>query len=133
MLLVVVGLLVNGAGLVLIQQRPAEKPRGGLWEFPGGKVEHGEKMRDALKREWKEELGLDVSVGDIIDEAVAHFDDVGTVLLPLFEVHNQKSNPLHPNMGQKVKLVSLDSAFSYPGVPTMALYEDAVRIHCASY
>jgi mutator protein MutT len=47
---------------VLISKRPKGKPLAGLWEFPGGKVEHGEDERGCLKREFMEELGIEVSV-----------------------------------------------------------------------
>ncbi|MEW5855732.1 MAG: (deoxy)nucleoside triphosphate pyrophosphohydrolase, partial [Myxococcota bacterium] len=51
-------------GRFLVTQRPEGGPMGGLWEFPGGKVEKGESDRAALKREIKEELGVDCRVGD---------------------------------------------------------------------
>ena len=47
-------------GDVLLAQRPAGKPYFGYWEFPGGKVESGESILDALKREFVEELGIEV-------------------------------------------------------------------------
>ena len=57
---VVVGVLLNGNHEVLIALRPAESHQGGLWEFPGGKVEEGESVEYALNREFKEELGISV-------------------------------------------------------------------------
>tara|TARA_R110000751_G_scaffold2018_13_gene9775 strand:+ start:39033 stop:39467 length:435 start_codon:yes stop_codon:yes gene_type:complete len=50
--------LSDGKGRWLMHRRPAHKHHGGLWEFPGGKVESEEKPRDALVREIDEELGL---------------------------------------------------------------------------
>ena len=50
--------LVDTDGRVLIAQRPAGRPMAGLWEFPGGKVEPGERPEDTLMRELKEELGI---------------------------------------------------------------------------
>lgn len=56
-LLVVAGLaLVDGR--VLLGKRKATGKRGGLWECPGGKVDPGENPKDALIREWREELGM---------------------------------------------------------------------------
>jgi 8-oxo-dGTP diphosphatase len=55
---VAVGVVVNEGGNVLICRRPAHVPQGGLWEFPGGKVEPGENARTALTRELHEELGI---------------------------------------------------------------------------
>ena len=53
--------LVDPDGRVLIAQRPAGKPMAGLWEFPGGKIEQGERPEETLIRELKEELGIVVS------------------------------------------------------------------------
>jgi 8-oxo-dGTP diphosphatase len=53
--------LVDADGRVLIARRPEGKPMAGLWEFPGGKVETGERPEVALLRELKEELGIDVT------------------------------------------------------------------------
>ena len=59
-LIVVAAALIDGDGRVLVQQRPQDKTMGGLWEFPGGKVELGETPEAALIRELREELGIDV-------------------------------------------------------------------------
>lgn len=128
MILVAVGLHIEH-GLLLVQKRAADKM--GLkdhWEFPGGKVEDGETLRAALKREWKEELNVDVEVGVFIDEQVVHFEECGNVLLPLFEVKfDRKTQPCRAKEGQVVEYMALDSVLSLPCVPTMALYADAVR------
>ena len=50
--------LVDPDGRVLLAQRPEGKPMAGLWEFPGGKVEKGEKPEETLIRELEEELGI---------------------------------------------------------------------------
>jgi 8-oxo-dGTP diphosphatase len=52
--------LFDADGRVLLAQRPEGKPMAGLWEFPGGKVEIGETPEDALKREMREELGINI-------------------------------------------------------------------------
>ena len=54
-----------GDGRWLMHQRPADKQHGGLWEFPGGKVESGENPRLALVRELKEELAIEVAAKDL--------------------------------------------------------------------
>ena len=56
----VVAALIRQEDRFLICQRPADKPRALLWEFPGGKVEAGEDERQALIRECREELGVEL-------------------------------------------------------------------------
>lgn len=58
---VAVGILVRPNGDVLLGQRPEGKPYAGYWEFPGGKVEPNEDILDALKREFVEELGVQIN------------------------------------------------------------------------
>ena len=58
---VVAGALADAAGRWLMQKRPLHKHHGGLWEFPGGKIEPGETPRAALARELNEELTITAS------------------------------------------------------------------------
>ena len=70
-----VGVVLNQAGDVLIDQRLDEGLLGGLWEFPGGKQEPGELIRDTIHRELREELAIEVSVeGELVkvDHAYSH-------------------------------------------------------------
>ncbi len=60
LLLVAACALIDADGRVLLAQRPAGKDMAGLWEFPGGKVDPGERPEMTLIRELKEELGIDV-------------------------------------------------------------------------
>ena len=57
---VAAGVILNAGNEVLLALRPLHKHQGGLWEFPGGKVEAGESVREALARELLEELNLEV-------------------------------------------------------------------------
>lgn len=61
---VAVGILINPVGKVLITRRPDHVHQGGLWEFPGGKVEDGEPVVVALHRELHEELGVVVRTAE---------------------------------------------------------------------
>ena len=63
--------LVFRAGKLLITQRHAKSHLGGLWEFPGGKRELGETFEQCLVREIREELGVEITVGELFEE-IAH-------------------------------------------------------------
>ena len=70
-----IGVVINAAGDVLIDQRLEEGLLGGMWEFPGGKKEPGERIEACIARELMEELGIEVSVGEpliTVDHAYSH-------------------------------------------------------------
>lgn len=61
-------LILNERGEVFMARRgPQAKNERGLWEFPGGSVEFGERLEDALKREIREEYGVEIAVGPLLD------------------------------------------------------------------
>lgn len=60
--------VIERDGLLLIARRRPDDRFGGVWEFPGGKVESGEEPRDGLRREIREELALDIDVGPALGE-----------------------------------------------------------------
>ncbi|MBZ0275927.1 MAG: A/G-specific adenine glycosylase, partial [Anaerolineae bacterium] len=73
---VTAGLIWNDKGQILIAQRPPDGLLGGLWEFPGGKQEAGETLPECLKRELREELAIEVEVGElfiVVRHAFTHF------------------------------------------------------------
>ena len=80
---VVAGLVRNGE-YVLICRRPMHKARGGQWEFAGGKVEPGETKQQALVREFREELDVELNPGEVILEVTHAYPDL-TVHLSLLE------------------------------------------------
>lgn len=77
--------LVDADSRVLIAQRPQGKALAGLWEFPGGKLEDGERPEDALIRELDEELGITVKAACLAPLTFAsHAYDDFHLLMPLF-------------------------------------------------
>ncbi|MBC8094456.1 MAG: 8-oxo-dGTP diphosphatase MutT [Akkermansiaceae bacterium] len=75
--------LVFREGKLLITQRYADSHLGGLWEFPGGKREAGESFEQCLIRELREELGIEVKVGEVI-QSLTHDYPGKTVHLKFF-------------------------------------------------
>ena len=71
---VVAGIIYKGDKF-LIAQRNLKKSQGGLWEFPGGKLEVGETAAEALKREIKEEFNADIEVDEFVGENVHHYPE----------------------------------------------------------
>ena len=81
----VVAALIWDQDKFMICQRPANKARGLLWEFVGGKVESGETKEQALIRECHEELAITLDVGDVFMDVVHEYPDL-SVHLTLFHV-----------------------------------------------
>jgi 8-oxo-dGTP diphosphatase len=94
LLLVAAAALIDAQGRVLIAQRPAHKSLGGLWEFPGGKVERHERPEQALIRELKEELDVVVEPDALDPFAFAsHAYPDFHLLMPLYLVRRWAGAP----------------------------------------
>ena len=116
-LLVVAVALVDADGRVLIAQRPAHKSMSGLWEFPGGKVEPGERPEETLIRELKEELGIRVEEPCLAPLTFAsHGYDSFHLLMPLY-VCRRWEGFVQPLEGQALKWVKAQELRSYPMPP----------------
>lgn len=70
----VVGAVIIKDKKILAAQRPLEKSLGGMWEFPGGKIEHGEEPKETLKREIEEEMSCSIIVNDFIVRSIYSYD-----------------------------------------------------------
>jgi 8-oxo-dGTP diphosphatase len=116
-LLVVACALIDVDGRVLIAQRPEGKSMAGLWEFPGGKPEAGERPEDALIRELKEELGVDVRAACLAPLTFAsHAYEKFHLLMPLYVCRRWDGIP-EPREGQVLKWVRADALDEYPMPP----------------
>ena len=89
---VAVGVLTNASGRVLIARRGADLHQGGLWEFPGGKVESGEDVRQALARELLEELGIRVEASEPLLTVEHDYGD-RQILLDVHQVTRWNGEP----------------------------------------
>ena len=88
----VVAALIWDGNRFLICQRPAHKARGLLWEFVGGKVEPGETLEAALIRECREELAIELAVGEVYMEVDHIYPDI-TIRLILFHASIAQGQP----------------------------------------
>ncbi|KAF0807960.1 hypothetical protein A6D6_00350 [Alcanivorax xiamenensis] len=102
---VVAGIIRDGEGRLCLSRRPEHKHQGGLWEFPGGKVEPGEALDVALARELHEELGLDVTGCEPFMTVRHRYPDL-KVTLHFREVSRYGGEP-HGREGQPVEWVPL--------------------------
>ncbi len=116
--------LVNEDDEILLSQRPPKKHLSGLWEFPGGKVEIGETPENALIREVKEELNIDISQKCIAPLTFSEFDyEDFHLLLLLYICRKWEGNPqsmeknllewVKPNMLRKYTMPPADDALIY--------------------
>jgi len=101
----------RNSGELLIAKRPDDKHQGGLWEFPGGKVEPGEDVLSALSRELEEELGIEVTHAEKLIQVPYHYPDK-SVLLDVYSVTAFSGEPWGKE-GQPVRWVSVDDLASY--------------------
>lgn len=85
--------LFDNGGQILLQQRPAGKHHAGCWEFPGGKVENGEKPRDSLVREIAEELAIAIDPGQLCAAFFAEEADENHIVLFLYTSHQRVGQP----------------------------------------
>lgn len=108
---VAVGVIVNRQRQILIALRPDDAHQGGLWEFPGGKVEPGESLQEALSRELFEELGLTVDFCRPLIEIHHQYSDKA-VLLDVCLVEQFSGVPFGKE-GQPIRWVSADALSDY--------------------
>jgi 8-oxo-dGTP diphosphatase len=117
LLLVSAVALIDADGRVLISQRPPGKNLEGLWEFPGGKVEEGERPETALIRELKEELDIDVTESCLAPLTFAsHAYEQFHLFMPLYVCRRWKG--LVQSMeGQPIKWVTARDLRNHPMPP----------------
>ena len=107
-----VGVVLNGAGQVLIDQRLDEGLLGGLWEFPGGKQEPGEAIEATVARELREELAIEVAVGEeliSLEHAYSH-----KKLRFVVHLCQWRSGEPQPLASQQVRWVHPSELSAYP-------------------
>jgi 8-oxo-dGTP diphosphatase len=115
--LVVACALIDADNRVLIAQRPPGKSMAGLWEFPGGKVEPGERPEGTLIRELNEELGIQVEEPCLAPLTFAsHAYENFHLLMPLYVCRRWEGNPA-AREGQTLAWVRANKLRDYPMPP----------------
>ncbi|MBD1904274.1 8-oxo-dGTP diphosphatase MutT [Funiculus sociatus GB2-A5] len=107
-----VAVIWNEQRQILIDRRRPGGLMGGLWEFPGGKIEPGETVVECIKREIKEELGIEIEVGDrliVIDYIYSQF----SITLNVHHCQHLTGIP-QPIESEEVRWVTLDQLDQYP-------------------
>jgi 8-oxo-dGTP diphosphatase len=109
--------LIDADGRVLLAQRPEGKSMAGLWEFPGGKVETGERPEQSLIRELREELGIAVKEECLAPlKFASHIYPDFHLLMPLY-VCRRWEGFVAPQEGQALKWVKPSELRNYPMPP----------------
>ena len=109
---VAIGIIVNETGQFLFSQRPMHIHLGGLWEFPGGKIEPGETPFAALKRELFEEIDIKVINATAFMQFPFDYPEL-SVLLDFWQVTHFEGKP-HGKEGQILRWLRLSELDQYP-------------------
>lgn len=120
-----VAVIWNDEGQILIDRRRQEGLLGGMWEFPGGKIEPGETVEGCVRREIQEELGIEVSVGDrliTVEHAYTHF----RVTLHVHHCQYVSGEP-RPIECDEIRWVSVDELDDYPFPKANTRIIEAIR------
>ena len=121
----VVAALIWEGDRFLIGQRPEHKARGLLWEFVGGKTEPGESKEQALIRECREELDVEIQVGDVFLEVTHEYTDL-TVNLTLFHASIVRGIPQKLEH-QDLRWITPAEITNYPFCPADQVILDKLR------
>lgn len=126
--------LIRSESEILIAQRPLHKNMGGLWEFPGGKLEAGESPEAALQRELQEELGIRVKTEDLLPITfVSHEYDNFHLLMMLYGIYHWQGQ-LSKNEHEALAWVAASALAAYPmppaDIPLLPALENFVKSNC---
>ena len=125
---VAVGVIIDDQQRILITQRPLHATHGGLWEFPGGKLEENEVPLDALIREIKEEVGLNVLQAEFLG-ALSHSYAAYSLELLIYCVFSFQGQAKAQEGQMDLRWVALDRLhdFKFPDAN-----QQIIALYCAS-
>jgi 8-oxo-dGTP diphosphatase len=110
--LVVTCSIIQKENTFLITQRPKDKHNGLRWEFPGGKVDFGEDLRDCIEREIKEELDIKIKAKNILEYSSHVYDETKHVLLIALLCTYESGNIKHQEIADH-KWVTVEEMSEY--------------------
>lgn len=111
---------------ILIAQRSKKDKLSSMWEFPGGKIEEGETPQECLKREIKEELNVNVSIGEFFGESIYHYEGGSIKLLGYYVFY--ENGDLKLNVHDQVKWVTTEEIKNYNFAPADVPFVDKLSI-----
>lgn len=112
----VVGAIITDGDRYLVGQRAANKAQGGLWEFMGGKIEQGETPEQALARECREELSLEIENEHIIDSVIHEYPEK-TIRLILISCSPKSGSIPKALEHQQIRWVTVEEMTNMPFCP----------------
>ena len=129
-LVTVTAAILEHNGKILVAQRKASDRLPGMWEFPGGKLESGETPEGCLKRELREEFGIEVSVGRFVAESIYHYDHISIRLVAYkATLLGGRPEPTDHDDDRWVTIPELDRfEFAPADVPFVRLLKEKVRV-----
>ncbi len=110
--IIVVAGVIEENGKILIGQRRRQSRHGMKWEFPGGKVEQGESLRHALKRELAEELSIDATVGEEIIRYEHTYPRRKPILLVFYRIQDYRGTPVN-RVFEEIRWESAENLWAY--------------------
>ncbi|BBB23418.1 7,8-dihydro-8-oxoguanine triphosphatase [Isorropodon fossajaponicum endosymbiont JTNG4] len=122
----VVGVLRNKNQEILIARRKKEQFMGGFWELPGGKIEAGESKEQAIIRELKEELDIQVNQLTLHQTMMHKYED-RTVQLSIYNINEYQNTPLGIE-GQAISWVDVNELNNYKLLPTMKAFISSITL-----
>lgn len=109
-------IIFNEKNEILIGQRPEGKDLAGLWEFPGGKKEEGETIKECIVREIREELDVECEVGEFLLEVVKEYKH-GEFKLEVYKSRIKDASSMKALVHQDLKWVSIGELDNYEFPP----------------
>jgi mutator protein MutT len=125
---VVAAVVADATGRLLVCQRPAHKRHGGLWEFPGGKIEKGETDLHAARRELSEELGVTVTV---VGQPLLKVHDPGSPFVIEFMSVQIEGQPT-PLEHSELRWVEVSDLLALPLAPSDRAFAQHLQEHESS-